>query len=61
MLAAFNSFQIVALFSALPFIVQWLANGPFYGSGAAWAVAVGAYLVLFLALVGCTARVIKEG
>ncbi len=47
MIRCFNSLQLVTLFSAMPYILSWLANDPFaYAAGAFW-VAIVVYVVLF--------------
>ncbi len=50
MIRAFNAFQLVTLFAALPFIVGWLKTNPFPFSPAAFYTAIVAYLVLFVVL-----------
>ena len=50
MIRAFNAFQLVSLFAALPFIVGWLKTNPFPLAVAAFWVAIVAYLVLFIVL-----------
>jgi hypothetical protein len=47
MVRAFNAFQIVTLFAAMPFIIQWLGTAAFVGATAAFWIAIVAYLVLF--------------
>lgn len=48
MLRAFNSFQVVTLFAALPFIISWLYNATFpFATGALWIAAI-AYAVLYV-------------
>lgn len=43
----FNSFQIVALFAGMPFLVGWLSEASFpWAVAAFWGASVG-YLVLF--------------
>ena len=50
---AFNAFQLVALFAALPHLIGWLHAEPFaYSTGAFW-VAIAAYVVLFFGLIFC--------
>lgn len=49
MFKAFNSFQIVGLFAAFPFLLSWLfSSADFQGVGAAKVVAVIAYLVFYI-------------
>lgn len=48
----FNAFQIVALFSAFPYLIQWLITKPFENAEAAYWAAIVAYVVSFLFLVG---------
>lgn len=43
----FNAIQISLLFSALPFIVQWVSDAQFKGAGAAFWVLIVAYVVSF--------------
>jgi hypothetical protein len=43
----FNSFQLVCLFAAFPFIIQWLSGLDFRGDKAAMVAACAAYVVLF--------------
>ena len=51
MMKAFNCFQIVSLFAAAPFGIQWLSTASFAGAGAAYWVGIAAYLVGFAAMV----------
>jgi hypothetical protein len=44
---AFNSFQIVTLFAAMPFIIQWIGGASFTGASAAFWIAIVAYVILF--------------
>lgn len=47
MIRAFNAFQLVTLFAAMPYILGWLSSSPFpYAAGAFW-VAIVVYVVLF--------------
>ena len=46
-LRGFNAFQLVTLFSALPYIIGWLYTGPFPFSIAALVTAIAAYVILF--------------
>jgi hypothetical protein len=48
MLRAFNAFQIVALFSAMPYLIGWLGTSPFPYSLAAMWTSVVVYVVLFI-------------
>lgn len=45
----FNAFQIACLFTAMPFIIDWLSKGTFSGSAPLWWVAVVVYVILFIA------------
>ena len=47
MLKAFNAFQIVTLFAAMPFLVGYLGRKPFAYSEAAFWVAIVAYVILY--------------
>lgn len=48
MIRAFNAFQLVTLFAAMPFIVGWLHSNPFSYSSAAFWTSVIVYLVMFI-------------
>lgn len=48
MIRAFNSFQIVTLFAAMPYIVAWLHSSPFSYSIAAFWTSVVVYIVMFI-------------
>lgn len=48
MLAAFNAFQMVCLFAALPFIVNWLHQAEFSGSLPLMWLAIVVYVVMFI-------------
>ena len=52
MLRAFNSFQLVGLFAAMPYLVSWLNTNPFPWSPAAFWTAIVAYVALFIFLCG---------
>jgi hypothetical protein len=47
LLRVFNAFQVVTLFSALPYIIGWLYTGPFPFSVAAFVTAIIVYAILF--------------
>lgn len=51
MLRAFNAFQLVALFSGLPFLISWIGTDPFPYSVAAFWASIVVYVVAFIALV----------
>lgn len=54
MLKAFNAFQIVTLFAAMPHIIGWLYGQPFpFSTGALW-VAIATYVILFVGLIVAT-------
>jgi hypothetical protein len=48
----FNSFQITAAFVAWPFLISWLSDAEFRGSGVAFYAACACYVVAFAAMVG---------
>ncbi len=48
MIRAFNAFQLVALFAAMPFIVGWLHSNPFPYSTAAFWVSIAVYVIVFI-------------
>lgn len=50
MIRAFNSFQFVALFAGMPYLISWLQTRPFPWSLAALWTAIIAYVVLFVIL-----------
>lgn len=47
-LRAFNAFQVVTLFAALPYLIGWLYTAPFPFSVAAFGTALVVYGVLFI-------------
>jgi hypothetical protein len=47
MIRAFNSFQLVTLFAAMPHLIGWLNSNPFPFSPAAFYTSIVAYIVLF--------------
>lgn len=47
MIRAFNAFQLVTLFAAMPYILAWLGKDPFTYAGGAFWVAIVVYVVLF--------------
>ncbi len=50
MIRAFNAFQLVTLFAAMPYILGWLGSSPFpYAAGAFWT-AIVVYIVLFIVM-----------
>lgn len=50
MIRAFNAFQLVTLFAAMPYIVGWLHSNPFPFSIAAFWTALVVYVVLFIVM-----------
>lgn len=48
MLRAFNAFQLTSLFAGMPYLIGWLAKGPFPFSVAAMWTAIIIYAVLFV-------------
>ncbi|QDT54644.1 hypothetical protein Pan44_26790 [Caulifigura coniformis] len=56
MIVVFNSFQAVALFSAMPFLIGWLSQQTFPGCKVAGFVATIVYIISFVLLVACVAR-----
>jgi uncharacterized SAM-binding protein YcdF (DUF218 family) len=55
----FNAFQLVILFACFPFIINWLHKGTFVGSYPLMWVAIAAYVIEFIFLVGFVAEEIK--
>jgi hypothetical protein len=51
MLQAFNAFQCVVMFAALPHVIVWLASNPFPYSVAAFWTAILVYSVSFIGMV----------
>ena len=51
---AFNAFQIVILFSCLPFIISWLWAATFTGALAFVWIAIITYVVLFCCMISNT-------
>jgi hypothetical protein len=51
MIRAFNSFQLVTLFAATPFIVEWLDEETFTLARAGFWLAIAVYLVLFVTMI----------
>ena len=49
---AFNSFQMVAGFAIIPFILSWVADQTFRGAGIAFWVGCVVYFVSFLLMLG---------
>ena len=47
-MAWFNAFQIVTLFTGLPFLIHWLHGAEFWGATAAFWVALVVYIVTFI-------------
>lgn len=47
MFRAFNAFQLVTLFSAMPYLIGWLGSDPFPYSTAAFWTAICVYVVMF--------------
>lgn len=50
MIRAFNAFQLVTFFAAMPYILAWLGKDPFTYAGGAFWVAIVVYVVLFGAM-----------
>ena len=48
----FNSFQLVAAFVAMPFLIMWLQDATFRGAAAAFYAAAALYVVAFASMVG---------
>jgi hypothetical protein len=48
LIRVFNAFQVVTLFSALPYLIGWLYTGPFPFSVAAFVTAIVVYVALFI-------------
>jgi hypothetical protein len=57
---AFNSFQITALFSAMPFIVSWLWTATFSGANALVWAAICAYVIFFFLMCGAVFKAVVE-
>jgi hypothetical protein len=53
MLRVFNSIQIVGVFVAWPFLVEWLSKAAFTGATLAFWSAIVLYAVGFLAITTC--------
>ncbi len=53
MIRIFNAFQLVCLFTAMPYLIQWLTTEPFAYSGAAYWLAMCVYVVMFFANIAC--------
>jgi len=49
---AFNSFQMVSMFAILPFVLSWVSDQSFKGSGIAFWVGAVVYFVSFWLMVG---------
>lgn len=56
----FNAFQLVILFAALPFIVQWLRTAEFWGAQAFLWVGIVAYVVMFIFSIFAYADKVKD-
>ena len=56
----FNSFQLTILFSVFPFIIGWLAKGPFPYSTAVFWIAIAAYIFHFMVMVACVRNTIDD-
>lgn len=56
----FNSFQIVAMFVAWPFLISWLTTKPFEYSQVAFIAACGLYVVAFGFMVAAMAHFMKS-
>lgn len=60
MIRAFNAFQIVTLFAAMPYIIGWLGSTEFpFQSGAYW-VAIAVYVVMFFGMTLSTSLSIEK-
>ena len=57
---AFNSLQITALFSAMPFLVGWLWTATFAGAVALAWVSLIAYIVFFVLMCGAVLHSIDD-
>lgn len=60
MFRAFNALQIVAAFSAMPYLIGWLGGSPFPFSVAAFWTAICVYVVMFVGLVASTTHSLYE-
>ena len=60
MFRVFNSFQVVCLFSCLPFLAAWLYGNPFQYAQAGFYTAVVAYVVAFIFMVIAVSEFAKE-
>lgn len=56
----FNSFQITALFAAMPFLVGWLWTATFSGAAALTWVAIVAYVVFFVLMCGAVLHAVDD-
>lgn len=56
----FNSLQLVILFVAWPFLIQWLATAEFRGSGAVFYAACAIYLVQTVVTVLAYAKFLED-
>ena len=51
MLKAFNAFQLVTLFAAGPFIINYLSNAEFVGHGIAFWIGIVAYAIGYVSMI----------
>lgn len=51
MMKGFNALQLVTLFSAGPFIIEWLHKATFTGATAAFWIAVVVYVIGYIGMV----------
>ena len=56
----FNSIQIAVLFSAMPWVVNWLANAEFRHAGPLFWVAVMAYVIQFILVTAAIYKATKD-
>jgi hypothetical protein len=61
MLRVFNAFQLVCVFSGLPFLISWLATTPFpYAEAAFWA-AIAVYVITFGGNIAAVSQFLRNG
>lgn len=53
MLKFFNSLQIVSVFAAGPYIIQWLSTATFPAHTAAFWTGIIGYVAMFALMIGC--------
>lgn len=56
----FNSFQIVAAFTAWPFLISWLQDATFRGANVAFYAACALYVVAFFSMVGAVYSAVEQ-